>query len=403
MGGIVAAAIRPAQNYWKERNKPEFREAEVTRGAIVSVRNSTGTVKPVLSVSVGSFVSGPIIKLNVDFNSEVKKDDVLAVVDPRLFEANVARDEAILATRKADVVRAEAQLQQAINDEQRALALRSDNEDFISDSELDQYHFSRKSLEAQVDVAKAVVQQAEASLKNSKANRDYTQITSPVDGIVIDRKIDPGQTLAAQFQTPELFIIAPDMRKEMHIFASVDEADIGEIRAAHRAGQPVNFTVDAYPDDLFDGTIFQIRMSSTTIQNVVTYPVVISAPNPDLKLMPGMTANVSFTIEEKKDVLKIPKAALRFYPKSEHVRKEDRKLLEGAVIEEETGANESNQSAREKSETRKKRNRRHVWVKDGGLLKAIEVVTGISDSRYTELVEGDIEEGRKLVTGIKPK
>lgn len=403
IGGFTAAAYRPAQNYWKERNKLEFREAKVTRGEVVSVRNSTGTVKPVLSVSVGSFVSGPIIELNVDFNSEVKEGDVLAVVDPRLFKANVARDQAFLATRKADVVRAEAQLQQAVNDEKRAMALQSDNEDFISGSEIDQYHFSRLSLEAQVDVAKASVKQAEASLTNSEQNLDYTKIRSPVDGIVIDRKIEPGQTLASQFQTPELFIVAPDLRKEMHIFATVDEADIGLIREAKQVGQPVHFTVDAYPDDLFEGTIFQIRMSSTTVQNVVTYPVVVSAANPEMKLMPGMTASISFTIEEKKDVIKIPNAALRFYPKTEHVRKEDRKLLEGAVVDEQTEDDESNQSATEKADARKKRNRRHVWVKDGDLLKAIEVVTGISENKYTELVEGEIEDGRKLVTGIKPK
>ena len=149
----------------------------------------------------------------------------------------------------------------------------------------------------------------------SEANLDYTEIRSPVDGIVIDRKIDPGQTVAATFQTPELFIVAPDMRKEMHVFASVDEADIGLIRDAQESGQPVRFTVDAYPDDLFEGKIFQIRKSSTTTQNVVTYPVVVSAPNPDLKLLPGMTASISFQVaRDATNVLRIPNAALRFYP-----------------------------------------------------------------------------------------
>src|SRR5262249_35270251 len=153
------------------------------------------------------------------------------------------------------------------------------------------------------------------------------EIRAPVDGVVIDRKIDPGQTLAAQFQTPELFIIAPDMKKEMYVMASVDEADIGLIRRAQESNQPVHFTVDAYPDDLFEGKIGQVRMNSTTTQNVVTYPVVVTAPNPDMKLMPGLTANISFQISEKKDTIRIPNAALRFYPKPEQVRPEDRLLL----------------------------------------------------------------------------
>src|SRR5205814_10062164 len=158
-------------------------------------------------------------------------------------------------TRKADVDRVKALLQQAVNDERRAEALRAHNKEFVSDTEIDQFRFNRQSLAAQLTVAEASVKQAEASLDNSRVPLDYTEIRTPVDGTVIDRKIDPGQTLAAQFQTPELFVVAPDMKKEMHVIASVDEADIGLIRRAQEAGQPVRFTVDAYPDDLFEGTI----------------------------------------------------------------------------------------------------------------------------------------------------
>ena len=147
--------------------------------------------------------------------------------------------------------------------------------------------------------------------------------------MVINRKIDPGQTLASQFQTPELFIVAPDMRKKMHIHALVDEADIGLIRQAQQEQKKVIFTVDAYLDDLFEGVVEEVRLSSTTTQNVVTYPVIVAAPNPDLKLLPGMTANISFQVEERQEVIKIPNAALRFYPKPEQVREEDRQLLEG--------------------------------------------------------------------------
>lgn len=404
MAGLAGAAYKPAQNYWQERNRPKFRDATVTRGSIEFVVNSTGTIKPVQQVSVGSFVSGPIIKLNVDFNSEVRKGDILALVDPRLVEANYARDKASLATRNAEVVRAKAQLQQAVNDERRALGLRSDDPTFISDSELDQFRFNKQALEAGVAVTEAAVKQAEATLKNSETNREYTEIKSPVDGIIIDRKIDPGQTLAASFQTPELFIVAPDLRKEVHVFASVDEADIGMIRSAQEAGQKVKFTVDAYPDDLFEGTIYQIRMSSTTTQNVVTYPVVVSSTNAELKLMPGMTASISFTIEKKTDVVKIPNSALRFFPKKEHVRTEDQKLLDGVDADdadEDDTSSDSELSAAQKAEARRKRNLKHVWVLEDHKLRAIEVLTGISDNRFTELVEGELSEGQKLITGLK--
>ena len=405
ISGLGAAVYQPAMSYWKGRYRPHYRTAEVTRGRVVSVVNSTGTVKPVLSVQVGSFVSGPIESLFVDFNDEVKKDQLLAKIDPRLYESNVARDKAILATRRADVQRVQALLQQAKNNEIRAQALRDENKDFISDSEMDKFKFERMSLEAQQIVAEASVEEAMASLANAEANLGYTEIRSPVDGIIIDRKIDPGQTLAAQFQTPELFIVAPDMRKEMYIFASVDEADIGFIRKAQLGGKLVQFTVDAYPDDLFDGKIFQIRKSSTTTQNVVTYPVVVSAPNPELKLLPGMTASLSFQIDEVDDTLRIPNAALRFYPKREQVRPEDEKLLEGTEesSEDEEERVDAVTSAPDKAEARRQRNRRHVWIEDGLRLKAVEVTTGLSDSKYTQLVSGELDEGQQLVTGLQPR
>jgi HlyD family secretion protein len=392
----------PASRYWKARNRPEFRLVEVTRGRIVSTVNSTGTVQPVETYNVGAFVSGPIIELHVDFNEFVEKDQVLAEIDPLIYKANVDRDKAVLATREADVERVEAQLQLAQNDENRSGMLRAENPDFISDAEMDQYKFARMSLDAQLLVAKATVEQARGSLENSEANLGYTKIRAPVEGIVIDRKIEPGQTLAAQFQTPELFTIAVDMDKHMRIFASVDEADIGLIRSAQLQEQPVQFTVDAYPDDLFIGKIEQIRISSTTTQNVVTYPVVVSAPNPDLKLLPGMTASLSFQIEEKTDVVRVPNAALRFYPDVRYVREADKKLLEGSEKE----ANEQGEemlSAEQKAELAVARHRRHVWVEEGGELRAIPVVTGIMDGRYTELVSGELSEGQNLVTGIQPK
>ena len=383
--------------YWKARHRVTYREAEVTRGEIISVVNATGTVQPVRRVQIGSFVSGPIVELKVDFNTSVKKGDLLAKIDPRLYEANVARDRAALATRKAEVARAEAQLEQATNDEKRAQSLRAENSNFISEAELDQLKFNRRALEALLEVAKAEVLQAQASLENSQANLGYTNIVAPVDGVVIDRKVDQGQTVAASFQTPELFTIAPEMEKKMHVFASVDEADIGLVREAKRRNERVQFTVDAYPDDLFEGQVYQIRINPTTTQNVVTYPVVVEAPNPDLKLLPGMTANLSFQIEKHENVLRIPNAALRFYPASEQVRPEDRKLLEGA---EDKAPEEGSLSASDKVKAKQERDRRHVWVVEGDFLRAIPVVVGLSDNKYTELVQGALEVGRKLVTAV---
>jgi HlyD family secretion protein len=322
---------------------------------------------------------------------------------------------ATLSTRVADVERAKAVLQEAINNEKRAVDLRAEDETFVAEQEMDGLKFSRIALEAQVRVAEAAVaqaqaavEQAEAALKHSQTQKDYTNIVSPVDGIVINRKIDPGQTLASQFQTPELFIVAPNMREKMHVHAAVDEADIGLIREAQKRQKKVVFTVDAYLDDLFEGQIEEVRYSSTTTQNVVTYPVIVAAKNPDLKLLPGMTASISFQVDDRTDVVKIPNAALRFYPNPIHVREADRKLLEGSDAAgassdtEEADQPEQTLSAEERSELRRRRSRRHVWMVEGEFLKAVEVVTGISDSQYTEMVSGNLKKGQQLVTGIMP-
>jgi HlyD family secretion protein len=403
LGAAAATSYSPLKQYWKEQHRTQYQEEQATTGRIVFEVNSTGTVQPVLSIHIGSFVSGPIVELHVEFNQQVKKGDLLARIDPQLYVSTVEQNKAALATRVADVDRVKALLQQAVNDEQRALALKAKSEDFISKTEMDQFKFNRISLEAQLKLAEAAVKQAEATLENSKVNLGYTEIRAPADGIVTDRKIDPGQTLAAQFQTPELFIIAPDMKKEMYVMASVDEADIGLLRQAMEEKQPVHFAVDAYPDDLFEGKIAQIRMNFTTTQNVVTYPVVVSAPNPDMKLMPGMTANISFQIQKKDSVLRIPNAALRFFPKPDQVRPEDRPLLEGAGPrpDKEKETTEPAPGAREKTAANRRRNHRHVWVVDGEFLRAVAIVTGINDTKYTEVVSGDLSPGSKVVTGIR--
>lgn len=407
IGAAGVIAYRPAATYWAQRNRVTWETASIERGDITRYVNSTGTVQPVLSVSIGSFVSGPIVELNVDFNDEVKVGDVLARVDPRLFKANVDRDEATLATRQAELERVEAQLQQALNNYIRGQKLRQTNQDFMSDREMDVLVFEVKSLQAQRKLAKASIQQSQASLETSRANLNYCEVTAPVDGVVIDRKINPGQTLAAQFQTPELFVIAPDLREKVHVFASVDEADIGLIQKAKAEGRSVTFTVDAHPEEVFAGEIEQIRVSSVAEQSVVTYPVVIAASNPELKLLPGMTASISFEVATTQNVRKIPNAALRFYPEDvKFVRESDRHLVDGSEWKNTsaagTGENEiANRTAAEKAQAQQKKNQRHVWVVDGQLLKAVPITTGLTENRFTELAQGELEVGAALVTGRK--
>jgi HlyD family secretion protein len=403
VGTVGGFSYGPAMHYWRERNKPKWETAKVTRGDAFQMVNSTGTVRPVLSVSVGSFVSGPIVDLNVDFNDEVKAGFVMAKIDPRLFEANVARDKASLATREADVIRVTAQLQQARNNKLRGEKLREKNEDFLSDRDMDALRFDCEALEAQLEVSKASVLQSLAVLENSLANLEYTEIKAPVDGVVIDRKIDPGQTLAAQFQTPELFIVAPDLEKKVHVFATVDETDIGLIFKAQKEKRPVTFTVQAYPEELFSGEIEQIRVSSSDLQNVVTYPVIVAASNAERKLLPGMTATISFEVDSQTDVIKIPYSAIRFYPQDiKYVRPEDHHLLDGSRWKSTTEIeNEGESTAAEKTEAQREKNRRHVWVQDGGLLKAVEVVIGLEASKYVVMVSGDLKEGDELVTALE--
>ncbi len=403
-----AAAYRPAVAYWKRRNTVTWQTAEVVSGDMVRHVNSTGTIQPVLSVSIGSFVSGPIVELNVDFNDEVKKGDILARVDPRLFKANVSRDEASLAARQAEVERVEAQLRQAMNNYMRGKRLRETNKDFLSDREMDALVFEVRSLQAQRKLAKASILQARASLETSQANLNYCEVTAPVDGVVIDRKISPGQTLAAQFQTPELFIIAPDLRENVHVFASVDEADIGWIQLAKKSDRNVTFTVDAHPDEVFDGKIEQIRVCSEETSNVVTYPVVIVAENSELKLLPGMTASISFEVDSVEDVPKIPNAALRFFPPDiQKVRPADRHLVDGsgwksgADDKDEDEDDQVGKTVDEKAAAEKKKYQRHVWIIDGELIGAVEITTGLTGSRFTEMKTGDLAVGDKVIVGIE--
>jgi HlyD family secretion protein len=426
--GIGWFSYRPLADRWRERSKPQWETEKVVRGDAKRVITSTGKIEPVLKVSVGAFVSGPIVEIRVDFNDEVKQGDLLAKVDPMLYQAAVDRDQASLTTRLAEVSRVQAQLSLAENNLARGEKLRQKNERYLSDREMDSLRAEFEAQEASLKVAKASVQQAQAQLDNSMTNLDYCEIRSPVDGVILERKIDPGQTLASQFQTPELFIVAPDLRKKLHVFATVDESDIGLIRGASEKNLPVSFTVDAYPDEVFTGFIEQIRFSATELQNVITYPVVVATENSDMKLLPSMTAQLAFEVDAVENVLKVPNSALRFFPEdAQWVREEDRKLLDGSqwsranspnrengkgndeaahVAEEEgletdPGNPGTRDSANADSNPRKSSNRRHVWVAKNDLLEAVELEISFAESRYTVVVSGSLEEGMELVTGIK--
>jgi len=340
-------------------SKPQFGTEKVSRGDIVMTVTSTGTVNPVTTVLVGTQVSGTIKEIYVDFNSPVRKGQLIARIDPSLFDAQVNQARANVFSARANLEKAEATLVDAKRTMDRNKELFSKN--LVARSDLDTAETNHETASASVSAAKAQVMQTEASLRVAETNLHYTKIVSPVDGIVVSRNVDVGQTVAASFQTPTLFSIAQDLTK-MQIDANVDESDIGNITV----GQDVEFIVDAYPDMTFKGRVWQVRNAPITVQNVVTYDVVIQVDNPELKLKPGMTANVSIIVSVKKDVLKMPNAALRFKPSEK-----------GAQTSEKKGPG--------------------VWISEKGQLRRISVSTGISDGSYTEVVSGDLRDGQEIV------
>jgi HlyD family secretion protein len=360
---LTALALAAYFSFGNKEKEVNYRTEKAVKGDIVATVTATGTVNAVTTVLVGTQVSGTIKNIYVDFNSPVKKGQVIALIDPATFEAQVAQARANLLSAKANLEKSEATLVDTKRTMGRNRKLFS--KDLIARSDLDTAETNYETAKAQVGVSKAQVAQTEAALKIAETNLGYTKILSPVDGVVISRNVDIGQTVAASFQTPTLFTIAQDLTK-MQIDTSVDEADIGNIKV----GQDVEFTVDAYPDVTFKGIVSQVRNSPTIVENVVTYDVVIKVDNPELKLKPGMTANVSIVLMGKKDILKIPNAALRFSPAAE-----DRGRIQGRQKEKGLG----------------------VWILENDKAKRVPVKTGISDGNYTELVSGGISEGQELI------
>ncbi len=352
-----------------KKNEPGYRTVKLERGDIASTILATGTLNPVILVQVGSQISGNIKGLYADFNSVVKKNQVIARIDSMLLKAEVEKARANYKAALANVEKAKV----IANDTRRTLnryeALVKEN--LVSQSDVDTAQTNYDSAVAQIEVVRAQVDQTRSTLDFSRTRLDYAIIRSPVDGIVLSRNVDVGQTVAASFQAPTLFTIARDLT-EMQVNTSVDEADIGRVEV----GQEVTFTVDAYPSEVFEGRVSQIRNAPQVVQNVITYDVIIEVENPELKLKPGMTANVSIVVAEKRNVLRIPNAALRFRPYGEERESRQPKGIETSA-------------------------QNRVWaLLADAKLKSVPVKLGVNNVRYYELTEGDLKEGDNLVVGL---
>lgn len=354
---LIAGVIAVAQS-----KKVRYKTEKVDRCTITEFVEASGTINPVNTVSVGSTVSGLIKNIYVDFNSEVKKGQLLAQIDPANFEAQVQQNQAQINNASANLAKLQAIADFDEKQYQRYKNLYAKN--FVAKSELDQKLSTYKSDLAQINSARAQINQYQASLKTAMTNLGYTKIIAPVDGTVISRKIDLGQPVAASFQAPELFTIAQDLTK-MQIEVSVSEADIGKVKE----GQEVKYTLDGYPDTDFFGKVTQVRLSPTTVSNVVTYTVIVDVDNEDLKLKPGMTANVSIITNESVDVICVPNIALKFTPNTD-------------------GQKYKSQG---------------IWVLDKNKPKRVDIKIGASDDSSTEIKASEIAEGDRVITGILGK
>ena len=371
---VVVAALAAYRRHRQRTRTPQatYETEAVTQGTIAAKITATGTLSPLVTVQVGSQVSGRIAQLLVDFNSPVKKGEVIARIDPMLFEAAVQQARANDGAARANVAKAKAQAVDADRQARRMRALRRQH--LVAQADLDTARTNADVAHAQVTASEAALEQAAAGLHQAQINLDYTTIVSPIDGVVISRNVDVGQTVAASFQSPVLFVLAQDL-KQMQVDSSVAEADVGRLQP----GMTASFTVDAYPSQTFTGTIRQIRNAAQTVQNVVTYDAVIDVANPDLELKPGMTANITVVYAERKDAVRVPSSALRFRPPPEWL---GAKPGGRAPMPVQLG------------------DRRTVWLLKAGKPEAVSIRVGVSDGTSSELVQGDLHPGDRLVTEV---
>ena len=341
-----------------------YEVANVTRNTIIETVEASGTVNPVSTVNIGSQVSGMVSQIYVDYNSVVKKGQLLAQIDPSLFQAAVDRSNSDLVAAKANYQKLQATFEFDKKNYLRYKSLYKKN--FVSKSDLDLAEATYKGDLAQLSALKATISQASANLQSNLTNLRYTKIISPVDGVVVSRNVDVGQTVAASFQTPTLFMVAQDLNK-MQIEVNVSEADIGKIKT----GQDVEYTLDGYPDLTLRGKVSQVRISPNTISNVVTYTVVVAVDNENQKLIPGMTANVSVITKKSENVLAVPTKAFRFSPEE---------LTQGKKFKEQG-----------------------IWVIKENKPQRINIKTGAKDSEFTEIISNEIQEGDRVLVGQKGK
>ncbi|MEW6359281.1 MAG: efflux RND transporter periplasmic adaptor subunit [Planctomycetota bacterium] len=467
----VAGFLFAKSRFTSSPTREKYMTAKASKGPISLEVTSTGAINSVVTVQVGTQVSGTILDLCADFNTKVKAGQVIARLDPALFKATVEKEKANIASAEANILKLQAAVAEAkrsldsadslykgqIAEAQSNLAVAKANvekakatktqtkraldratqlvkDKTIAQSEKDDAQANWETAEAQLKAAEAQVEVAQASLdltevqsKNTKdnaqtnydsavaqlktaeaqleqakaahesarVNYEHTIITSPIDGIVVARAVDVGQTVAASLQSPTLFTIANDLTK-MQVEATVDEADIGKIKV----GQKATFTVDAFPDDVFAGAVSQVRLSPTTVQNVVTYTVIVSVNNPESKLMPGMTANTTFHIDKRDSALRVPNSALRFQPSESLIEPAALKSMQERMQEWSNKGGGKSGSAEDGNGERSRRRMARVWVEAAGdKLKPIRFKPGLADGKWTEVIEGDIAEGQELVIG----
>jgi len=341
-----------------------YRTETAARGSLSATVTSSGTINPVVTVTVGTPVSGIIKELYADYNSQVTKGQVIAQIDPATYRAQVEQSRGSYLSAQANLDKAKVTLADAERTMKRYQNLVKDGSVAVSD--YDTYVTAAASARAAVGAAAGSVAQAKGAYDQAKTNLDYTTITSPVDGIVISRVVEVGQTVTASMSTPTLFTIAQDLTK-MQISATVDESDIGKV---HEGGN-ATFSVDAYPETHFSGTVTQVRNAATTVSNVVTYSVIVAVDNSELKLKPGMTANVTFVAATREGVLTIPTAALRFRPKTA-----DGKSVEAGKLE---------------------AGKKRIYVLNNGKPQPVVITTGIGNDKQTEVTGGDLAEGAEVI------
>ena len=423
---VVAGAILGWTMLRNHKNGvPKYRLEKLTKGDIEAVVTTSGTVNPIIKVEVGSQVSGKIAKLNVDYNSQVKEGQILGELDLLPFQTRVKQNEANYSSSKASLEKAKVTLANLQRQYERALSLFE--KDLISFEEKDSAEANYLGAKTDLQSAEARLAQAASQLEQSKLDLSYAIIRSPIDGIVISRNMNVGQTVQASFTAPKIFEIANDLTK-MQVECDVDEADVGKIKE----GLKVRFTVDAFPENTFQGTVKQVRFSPTVTQNVVTYTTIVDAENPELKLRPGMTATVSIITGEAKGVLRVPNGALRFTPSlpveelAKIMKEAGEKMFakrqaeggpgqtqEGARTQTPQGAQSNHGGAQTRMFSQagampqgmggmggqRRKPTTDGYLDENGKLTLTFIRTGVTDNSFTEILRGDLKEGQEIILG----